>query len=69
MVNQYGSKGLAYIKIDNKSLGVNGLTSPIIKFFNDSVCNELIERVGAKDGDLVFFVLVERILLELLWLH
>lgn len=51
----YGAKGLAYIKVNDLSLGTKGLQSPIVKFFEDKAL-PLIERVGAKNGDLIFFV-------------
>jgi aspartyl-tRNA synthetase len=53
-VGKYGAKGLAYIKINNLSQGLEGLQSPIIKFFPD-VALSIVERVGGKDGDLIFF--------------
>ncbi|PVY78361.1 aspartyl-tRNA synthetase [Tamilnaduibacter salinus] len=54
-VGIYGAKGLAYIKVNDLSQGVDGLQSPIIKFLGDDVANAIIERVGADDGDIVFF--------------
>lgn len=50
----YGAKGLAYIKVNDMSAGLDGLQSPIIKFFPDQVM-QIMERVGAQDGDIVFF--------------
>ena len=54
-VGNYGAKGLAYIKINDISDLENGLQSPIIKFLPPEVCQKILERVGAKNGDLVFF--------------
>ncbi len=53
-VGIYGAKGLAYIKVNDIASGVEGLQSPIVKFFPDQVM-EILERVGAEDGDIVFF--------------
>lgn len=53
-VGIYGAKGLAYIKVNDLSAGIDGLQSPIVKFFPDQVM-EIMTRVGAKDGDIVFF--------------
>lgn len=53
-VGIYGAKGLAYIKVNDMSAGLDGLQSPIIKFFPDQVM-QIMERVGAQDGDIVFF--------------
>ncbi|MDX1799382.1 MAG: aspartate--tRNA ligase [Marinobacter sp.] len=54
-VGIYGARGLAYIKVNELAKGVEGLQSPIIKFLGDDVALAIIERVGAEDGDLVFF--------------
>lgn len=54
-VGRYGAKGLAYIKINEINKGVSGLQSPILKFFPDQVIFDILTRVGAKDGDIVFF--------------
>ena len=54
-VGVYGAKGLAYIKVNKKSDGVEGLQSPILKFIPEKTVELLLERVGASDGDIVFF--------------
>jgi aspartyl-tRNA synthetase len=54
-VGIYGAKGLAYIKINNKDQGREGLQSPILKFLPDEVVDGILSRTGAEDGDLVFF--------------
>jgi len=51
----YGARGLAYIKVNDLSQGRDGLQSPILKFLPDEVVNAIMQRVGAQDGDLVFF--------------
>src|SRR6266850_907013 len=51
----YGAKGLAYIKVNDVAKGVEGLQSPILKFLPESVVKIVLERSGAKDGDLIFF--------------
>lgn len=53
-VGIYGAKGLAYIKVNELAAGLDGLQSPIVKFFPDQVM-EIMARVDAKDGDIVFF--------------
>ncbi len=55
LVKQFGAGGLAYIKVNNISDGVGGLQSPILKFLPETVVSELLDRVGAEDGDLLFF--------------
>ena len=54
-VAKYGAKGLAYIKINDVSAGREGLQSPIVKFLSDEAATAILERTGAKDGDLLFF--------------
>ncbi|WP_045860763.1 aspartate--tRNA ligase [Teredinibacter purpureus] len=54
-VSIYGAKGLAYIKVNDKGDLENGLQSPIVKFLPSEVCKAIIERVGAENGDLIFF--------------
>lgn len=54
-VGVFGLKGLAYIKVNNRAQGIDGLQSPIIKFFKPEVIEDILERVQAKDGDIVFF--------------
>ncbi len=51
----YGARGLAYIKVNDKSRGADGLQSPILKFLPAEVVGSILERTGAEDGDLVFF--------------
>jgi aspartyl-tRNA synthetase len=51
----YGAKGLAYIKVNEKAKGVEGLQSPILKFLPADIVMQIIERSGAADGDLLFF--------------
>jgi aspartyl-tRNA synthetase len=51
----YGAKGLAYIKVNERALGRDGLQSPITKNLHDRALREVIERTGAQDGDLIFF--------------
>ncbi len=54
-VSIYGAKGLAYIKINDRSAGKKGMQSPILKFLPDDVVAAVLERVDAHSGDLVFF--------------
>ena len=54
-VARYGAKGLAYIKINDAARGRDGLQSPILKFLSDVAIAGILERTGARSGDLVFF--------------
>jgi len=51
----YGAKGLAYIKVNELAKGRDGLQSPIVKNIHDAALAQILERTGAKDGDLIFF--------------
>ncbi|WP_249975637.1 aspartate--tRNA ligase [Vreelandella olivaria] len=53
-VGIYGAKGLAWIKVNERAKGLEGLQSPIVKFM-ENVVEELLDRVGAEDGDIIFF--------------
>jgi aspartyl-tRNA synthetase len=54
-VANYGAKGLAYIKVNDRTNLPDGLQSPIVKFIPDEVLRALLERTGAANGDLIFF--------------
>ena len=54
-VARYGAKGLAYIKVNCLSDGVDGLQSPILKFLDATIIEGILSRTNCKDGDLIFF--------------
>jgi aspartyl-tRNA synthetase len=54
-VGRYGAKGLAYVKVNERSKGREGLQSPILKFLSDAAIEGILERTGGADGDLIFF--------------
>ena len=54
-VGTYGAKGLAYIKVNDVNDLEEGLQSPIVKFLPVEVRKQLLERMNAKTGDLIFF--------------
>jgi aspartyl-tRNA synthetase len=54
-VARYGAKGLAYIKVNERAKGKEGLQSPIVKFLSDDAVKGILERTGAQDNDLIFF--------------
>ncbi len=51
----YGAKGLAYIKVNDWTKGVEGLQSPILKFLTEPVIARIMRETGAENGDLIFF--------------
>jgi aspartyl-tRNA synthetase len=54
-VRIYGAKGLAWIKVNEKAKGRDGLQSPIVKNLHDASIAAILERTGAEDGDIIFF--------------
>ena len=54
-VARYGARGLAYVKVNERAKGREGLQSPIIKFLSDAAISGILDRTGALDGDLIFF--------------
>ena len=54
-VARYGAKGLAYIKVNERAKGRDGLQSPIVKFLSDAAVGGILERTQAADNDLIFF--------------
>ena len=54
-VGIYGAKGLAWIKVNDVSAGLEGLQSPIIKFMPEDTVLAMVDRMAAQDGDILFF--------------
>ncbi|MBT1063110.1 aspartate--tRNA ligase [Bowmanella sp. Y26] len=54
-VGIYGAKGLAWLKVNDKAAGLEGLQSPILKFLGEEVANALLARTGAETGDILLF--------------
>ena len=54
-VGVYGARGLAWIKVNDLTSGVEGLQSPIIKFMPEATVLLLLERLGVQEGDILFF--------------
>ncbi|MFN8710675.1 MAG: aspartate--tRNA ligase [Planctomyces sp.] len=50
-VADFGAKGLAYMKVSGGKL-----ESTIAKFFNESLQQQIVERMKGEDGDLLLFV-------------
>jgi aspartyl-tRNA synthetase len=54
-VGIYGAKGLAYIKVNHREGGLEGLQSPIVKFAPAEVWARVLVKTKAQTGDLIFF--------------
>ncbi|MEJ4044536.1 aspartate--tRNA ligase [Erwinia sp. SLM-02] len=51
----YGAKGLAYIKVNERAQGLEGITSPVAKFLTAEIVEAILDRTQAADGDMIFF--------------
>ncbi|WP_025820281.1 aspartate--tRNA ligase [Shewanella marina] len=54
-VGIYGAKGLAWMKVNDASLGIEGVQSPVAKFLTADIVNELFARTNAQSGDIILF--------------
>lgn len=54
-VGIYGAKGLAFIKVNDRAAGLEGLQSPIVKFLSADVAESILQRTDAESGDILFF--------------
>ncbi len=50
LAKKEGAKGLAYIVVET-----DGLKSPITKFLGDDLAAQIVKKVGAEPGDIIFF--------------
>ncbi|MFV4847860.1 aspartate--tRNA ligase [Edwardsiella tarda] len=54
-VGIYGAKGLAWMKVNDRAAGMDGVQSPIAKFLNAEVLEGILARCAAESGDIIFF--------------
>ncbi|SHO56128.1 aspartate--tRNA ligase [Vibrio quintilis] len=54
-VSVYGAKGLAWMKVNDREAGVEGVQSPVAKFLSAPVIEALLDRTQAKTGDIILF--------------
>ena len=54
-VSIFGARGLAWIKVNDIDAGVAGLQSPILKFMPDEIVSQMMQRLEAGNGDIIFF--------------
>jgi aspartyl-tRNA synthetase len=54
-VSIYGARGLAWVKVNDRAAGLEGLQSPILKFMPDEIVEALLQKLGAETGDIIFF--------------
>ncbi|OFC62316.1 aspartate--tRNA ligase [Candidatus Erwinia dacicola] len=51
----YGARGLAYIKVNERAKGLEGITGPVAKFLSAEIVESILARTAAADGDMIFF--------------
>ncbi|MCE9784426.1 aspartate--tRNA ligase [Shewanella algae] len=54
-VGIYGARGLAWMKVNDLTVGMEGIQSPVLKFLNEDIVKALLERTGAQSGDIILF--------------
>ena len=54
-VAKFGAKGLAWVKVNDRAAGIEGLQSPILKFMPPEVIEALMDKLSAATGDVIFF--------------
>ncbi|WP_145567239.1 aspartate--tRNA ligase [Yersinia aleksiciae] len=54
-VGIYGAKGLAWLKVNDRAAGMEGVQSPIAKFLSAEVLEAILTRTQAESGDILFF--------------
>lgn len=54
-VEIYGAKGLAWMKVNERAKGLEGISSPVAKFLTAEIVEAILERTNAADGDSLFF--------------
>ncbi len=54
-VSIFGAKGLAWVKVNDRAAGLEGLQSPILKFMPEATVHALLEKLDAQTGDILFF--------------
>ncbi|MGN2249136.1 aspartate--tRNA ligase [Frateuria sp. GZRe14] len=53
-VARYGARGLAWIKVEDRAKGREGVSSPVAKFLDDTALEAVLAATGAQTGDIVF---------------
>ena len=59
-VKVFGMKGLAFIKVNDASKGIEGVKSSILKFLSEDQVKGIISATSAKSGDIIFIVSGEK---------
>jgi aspartyl-tRNA synthetase len=54
-VAKYGAKGLAWMRVEDRAKGKDGINSPIAKFLDDATLAKILDATHAASGDMIFF--------------
>ena len=54
-VGLYGAKGMAWMKVNQRDAGLEGIQSPVAKFLTAEIIEQLLERTSAESGDILLF--------------
>jgi aspartyl-tRNA synthetase len=54
-VAKYGAKGLAWMRVEDRAKGKEGVNSPIAKFLDDATLAKILDATRAESGDMIFF--------------
>lgn len=54
-ISIYGAKGLAWMKVNDRAAGIEGVQSPVAKFFSAEQIEAVLTRANAKTGDILLF--------------
>ncbi len=54
-VGIYGAKGLAWMKVNDRAGGLEGVQSPVAKFLTADIIESILVRTQAESGDIILF--------------
>ncbi|WHZ19647.1 MAG: Aspartyl-tRNA synthetase [Rhodanobacteraceae bacterium] len=52
---KFGAKGLAWLKVEDASKGLQGVNSPVAKFLDEATLTTILQKTGAQNGDALLF--------------
>jgi len=54
-VAKYGARGLAWMRVEDRAKGRDGVNSPIAKFLDEATLAKILDATDAAGGDMIFF--------------
>jgi aspartyl-tRNA synthetase len=55
LAGRHGARGLAWMKVNERSAGLAGVQSPIAKFLDEAAVTGILDATAVESGDLIFF--------------